>query len=91
MGISAAVVSAVAAVGGVVENRNARKSAARNAAVEQRRLADLQNEAEPVVPVADDEAIRKARRRSISAQMRRRGRASTILTGSESSSDALGA
>ena len=42
----------------------------------------------PVMPVPDDEAMKKARRRSITQQLSRRGRQSTIL--SDSSSDALG-
>lgn len=37
--------------------------------------------AEPtVMPTADSKAIKKARQRSAASQMRRRGRASTILT-----------
>jgi len=35
---------------------------------------------EPVMPIADDEAVREARRRSIAAQMGRGGRQSTILS-----------
>lgn len=35
---------------------------------------------EPVMPIADDEAVRLARKRSIAAQMRRGGRGSTMLT-----------
>lgn len=41
----------------------------------------------PVMPMADDEAVKRARKRSIAAQMGRRGRDSTILT---DSSDRLG-
>lgn len=41
-----------------------------------------------VMPVADDEAIRQAKKRSIAAQMKRSGRSSTILS---SSSETLGA
>lgn len=39
------------------------------------------------MPVADDEAIRTARRRSIASQMKRSGRSSTMLS---SDSDTLG-
>lgn len=45
---------------------------------------------EPATPLPDEEAMKKARRRSITAQMARRGRASTILTNQDSGGDALG-
>lgn len=41
----------------------------------------------PVMPLADDEAVKRARRASIARQMSRGGRSSTILS---SGSDALG-
>lgn len=44
-----------------------------------------------VMPTPDDEAVALAKRRSISAQMQRRGRASTILSDLATSSDKLGA
>lgn len=34
----------------------------------------------PVIPLPDDEEVKKARRRSLNAQYRRRGRQSTILS-----------
>lgn len=37
-------------------------------------------QAEAVMPFADDEAVRLAKKRSIAAQMRRGGRSSTMLT-----------
>jgi hypothetical protein len=40
--------------------------------------------APPVMPVADDEAIRRAKRRSIAKQLGRGGRSSTLLTDSDS-------
>ena len=43
---------------------------------------------EKATPMPDDEALKKARRRSISAQLGRRGRQSTILT--DTGGDALG-
>lgn len=43
-------------------------------------------EAPTVMPVTDDKAAQDAKRRSITAQIQRRGRASTILTGLESDS-----
>lgn len=39
--------------------------------------------AEPVMPFADDEAARMARKKSIAEQRRRGGRMSTILTDNE--------
>ena len=43
----------------------------------------------PVMPEPDDEAVKRAKRRSIADQMRRRGRASTVLA--DSGTDTLGA
>ena len=43
-----------------------------------------------VMPTPDDKAIQDAKRRSIAAQMARRGRASTILTGNQSGGETLG-
>jgi hypothetical protein len=43
-----------------------------------------------VMPTPDGQAIQQAQRRSISAQMARRGRASTILTGNQSPGETLG-
>lgn len=40
-----------------------------------------------VMPIADDEAVKRARKRSIAAQLQRGGRSSTILT---DSTDKLG-
>lgn len=42
------------------------------------------------MPIADSAAIAQAKRRSISAQIARRGRASTILTGDQSAGEKLG-
>jgi len=72
-----------------IEAKQARRSAESQAALEREALAALQEEPEPVMPLADDAATRRARRRSITGQMRRRGRASTILTDS-GAADALG-
>jgi hypothetical protein len=43
-----------------------------------------------VMPTPDDQAVQQAQRRSITAQMARRGRASTILTGNQSPGEKLG-
>lgn len=88
LAISGAV-GAGAATLGVMEQRKATKAAQADAALERERLAALQAEPEPVVPTTDDETIRRSRQRSISAQMRRRGRTSTILTNS-TATDPLG-
>ena len=100
MGVSAAIlapaalatVGAAAVSGGLQasEMRKARKQAERLAAEERARIEALQREAESPMPLADDEEVRRARRRSITSQMRRRGRQSTILT-SDASGDRLGA
>jgi len=44
--------------------------------------------AEPTMPIADDEAIMRARKRAVAQQLQRGGRSSTILT---DNSDSLGA
>lgn len=44
--------------------------------------------AEPTMPIADDEAIMRARKRAVAQQIQRGGRSSTILT---DNSDSLGA
>jgi hypothetical protein len=85
-----ATLGAVAGSGGLeaLEARKARKLAERLAAEERDRLAALQALDPPTIP--DPEAVRRGeRRRSITSQMRRRGRASTILTNTDS--DVLGA
>lgn len=91
-GATAATALGVAGLGlsaaTALETKDARKDAERQAAKEREALAALQQEPEPVMPVPDDKAMRDARRRSISSQMRRRGRASTLL--SESGGDGLG-
>jgi len=85
-----AAVSAASAVDQHRSAKKARKAAEENAAKEREALAALQQEAAAPIPLADEDAIRKHRRRSIASQMRRRGRASTILTDS-GASDTLGA
>lgn len=87
MGVSA-VVAAAAVVGGLTinEQRKQRKQAEQAAEQERQTIESLQREiqaeasASPM-PVADDATAKRAQRRSITSQMRRRGRQSTILTG----------
>ena len=76
MGVGAALIGSAAL--GLISSDRAADRARRDAAREREALAALQNEPEPSLP--DPEAIKRARRRSITGQMRRRGRASTILT-----------
>ena len=94
MGVSAAwAVAATAATSANMQRiqaNQARRAAEAQAALEREALAALQEEPEPLMPLGDDASVRRARRRSISAQMRRRGRASTILTDT-GAGDALGA
>lgn len=83
MGVSAAVGLGAAAFAGfnqADEARRARHTAQDAGEANQKALEELQAKPLPVVPVADDKAMRDARRRSIAEQMRRRGRQSTILT-----------
>ena len=92
MAVSTAIVVGATVAKGAVdahEARKTRKSAEEQAAAEREQLAQLANVEEPVIPDADDESVKTARRRSISAQLRRRGRDSTILTG-DTTSDTLG-
>lgn len=93
MAVSAAVVSAAAAAGSVYQQRQAQNKADQDAALARQQMADLQNAAsatKPVIPAANDEAIRRAKARSIASQMQRRGRASTLLTDQTAGSDSLG-
>jgi hypothetical protein len=87
MGISAAVIGGSLLLG-ANEQRKARKDAERAAAEERAAVEALQREIkaeaaapEAAMPSPNDAATKAAKRRSITAQMRRRGRASTILTG----------
>lgn len=93
MGISAVIAAGAMVIGGVVqadEARKARHSAEAAAEKQQQQLEELAAKPKPVIPVADDKAIQDAKRRSISDQIRRRGRASTILTDTTGGGDALG-
>lgn len=94
MGYSAAVIAAATVYNTYESDRQAkktRKSAENQAAAEREQLAQLAAQPETVIPEADDASTKDARRRSISAQLRRRGRAGTILTGDSSAGDTLGA
>lgn len=84
----------IATGGTISQSKNAKKAreqAESQAAAQREALAALESEPVPVIPLADDAASGKARRRSITAQLRRRGRASTILTNQDAGNDALGA
>ena len=99
MGAVAAIVTAVAAVGGATASVvNANKSSiaakrSRNAALkaQQEQTAALQAlEAEPEAAIPDADATKRARRRSITRQLGRGGRQSTILTGDGGQGAGLG-
>lgn len=95
MAISALVVTGVAVGASAVEARKARKSAERQAELERQQIEAMQREIQAEankspMPTPDDAAARSARRRSIAGMSRRRGRASTILTGDTGTGDALG-
>ena len=90
MAASAAIASAVIGGIGTLNAMGAREDAKAQAAQQREALAALEAKDTPVLPDPNDEASRKARQRSISSQMRRRGRSSTILTNQEAGSDALG-
>lgn len=84
-----AIASLVGAGGSLIQQRKADKRAEADAALQRATLAELQQEPPAVMPTVDDEATRRARRRSIASTMARRGRASTILTDS-GTGDTLG-
>jgi TRAP-type C4-dicarboxylate transport system substrate-binding protein len=97
MGISGAIIGGAIIAGSAVsarEQRKARQAAERAAEEERQAIEALQREVQAEankapMPVPDDDAARRARRRSVSGLARRRGRQSTILTG-DVSSDSLG-
>lgn len=91
---ASAVILGLTAVNAVVTDDNARKArnqAKDQAAAEREQLAQLAAKPEALIPSPDDASVKDARRRSITAQLRRRGRAGTILTGDSAGSDSLGA
>ena len=80
MAVSAAIVAGVGVATTAYEAKEARKtrkSAENQAALEREQMATLAAKPEPVIPEANDDDTRRARRRSISAQLRRRGRRSS--------------
>lgn len=97
MGISAGIaVFAGASVYSARQSRKARQDAERAAHEEREAIRAMQREiqaeaaeANKAIPTPDDDASRRARRRSMSSYSRRRGRQSTMLTG-DVSSDSLG-
>ena len=73
-----------------IDARNQRKKAENQARADAQLLADERAKPPPAIP-DPVEVTRGERRRSIAAQMRRRGRASTMLTDTDSGGTALGA
>lgn len=98
MGLEAATILGIVGIGASLlgtaaqasASRSARRQAEQQAAQQQAALQAARAAPEPVLPRPDDEAVRRARKRSITAQLLRRGRASTILT-QPSFGDTLGA
>lgn len=78
MGTEAGWVPLVATILGATQQASSRQAASREAAAQRDALAAL---AKKTVNMPDPDAQERARRRSISMQLARRGRASTILTG----------
>lgn len=95
---ASAVILGGAAIGGAQahQQRKARKEAQAAADVERAQIEALQREitaqaAEKPMPTPDDDAARRAKRRSVAGTARRRGRQSTILTsGTGVTGDSLG-
>lgn len=88
-----AISSAIGVGSSYIGQQKAQKKADQDAALARQQMADLQSAAaapKPVIPAANDEAVRRAKERSIASQIRRRGRASTILTDTTAGTDALG-
>lgn len=80
MGVSAAIAGVVVAAGGAEMSMEAQRKASHESRDATLRLAQQLNQAPPVMPVADGEATAAARKRSMQAQVARRGRSSTILS-----------
>lgn len=85
---AAPTAAGVTAGAGYLQNREMAKDAEAQAAAARAALAAEQAKAEKVLPIADEEAIRRARRRAIQSMQRRRGRAASIMT--SGGGDALG-
>ena len=90
MAATTAIISAAATAYGAYNSMQARKDTERQAAQQREALAALEAKPIAVIPNADDDATKAARRRSIAGQMQRRGRQSTLLTDQDSGGDALG-
>ncbi len=87
-----AIAGAIGTGASYLQQQKAQKKADQDAALARQQMAELQSAAaqpKPVIPAANDDAVKRAKERSIAAQLRRRGRASTILTDT-GNSDALG-
>lgn len=65
---------------GITDAQDAARQAERDAAAQREELVALMNKPKSVMPTPDDQAVRAARRRSITQQLLRRGRASTIMS-----------
>lgn len=97
MGFSAAVAAAVVIGGsmayGAREQRKARKAEEEQTELARQELEAVQRQIaveSQAKPMPDPQDQKRAKRRSIADQMRRRGRASTVLTGDSTVGDPLG-
>jgi cation transport ATPase len=96
MGFSALVAAAV--VGGSMlygasEQRKARKAEEKQTDLARQELEAVQRQVsaeDAATPMPDPKDQKRAKRRSIAEQMRRRGRSSTMLTGDSTVGDPLG-
>lgn len=86
MAVSAAVVVVGLIGAGISANQQsiANKQSKNAAAQQTQALAALEKKQEPTIPLPDDRAAKRSQRRSISRQLQRRGRQSTILTSADS-------
>lgn len=97
MGVSAAILTGALVGGSMIssarEARKARQAEQEQTEIARRELEALQRQIaaeSQAKPMPDPQDQRRAKRRSIAEQMRRRGRASTMLAGDSTVGDPLG-
>lgn len=88
-GQAAAAGQAANMASGIGAQQAAERMAEEEAARQRALIAEMREEKAEPIPIADEDTMRRNRRRSMASIMRRRGRASTILTGG--AQDRLGA
>lgn len=87
MGVSLAIAGVAVAAGGTVATMDAQRKAGHESRDAMLRAQSELNKPPPVMPIADGEATALAKKRSLAAQVQRRGRSSTVLSSPE---DVLG-